>query len=416
MSIKSLIVGNFKGIGSKTIIPLKPITIFIGANSSGKSSCIHALACLSQTIKITNNTNPLILDDEFASIHLGRFKDVSHSRSYNDSICLGFDLENIPLIRPWAKKSPQINVSVHIEYEFKGTRRTQEILLKKGIVNVHDYEYEIYNKGDNGIIAKNKNTGDVITCILDNSFIFDFKSLYTHKEYKYVEQFIPLFALQKNISEELTKVLYLGPFRQQPLRVYPTRGATPREVGSMGEATVQLLANETIQSQTREHVRQVAHWLNKLGLGQNLRLKRSGSSDLFNVTLNLIDGKEMPLADLGYGVSQVLPVLTQCSFAPHDSTLLFEQPEIHLHSIASRALAGVFIETALDRRANILIETHSPEIIKEFQGRMRNKELSLDDFVVYRVAREDGATVLNKLDIDDDYDIYENWEKGISVP
>jgi AAA15 family ATPase/GTPase len=94
MPIDQLSIENFKGLGDKTDISIKPITIFIGANSSGKSSCIHALACLSQTLKITNNTRPLILDDDLAYVHLGRFIEVVHSKSYQDVISLGVSIKN----------------------------------------------------------------------------------------------------------------------------------------------------------------------------------------------------------------------------------------------------------------------------------------------------------------------------------
>ena len=52
MAISKLRIENFKGVKNRKEIEIRPITLFIGANSSGKSSCIHALASLSQTAKI----------------------------------------------------------------------------------------------------------------------------------------------------------------------------------------------------------------------------------------------------------------------------------------------------------------------------------------------------------------------------
>ena len=60
MAISKVHIGNFKGIYDETSIDIKPITVFVGANSSGKSSCIHALTCLSQTVKVTNDTRPSV--------------------------------------------------------------------------------------------------------------------------------------------------------------------------------------------------------------------------------------------------------------------------------------------------------------------------------------------------------------------
>ena len=94
MPINKLRIENFKGVRDQAEFDIKPITLFIGPNSSGKSSCIHALAALSQTVKLPNSGRPLVLDDEFAQVHLGRFIEVIHSKSYTDAISIGFDYRN----------------------------------------------------------------------------------------------------------------------------------------------------------------------------------------------------------------------------------------------------------------------------------------------------------------------------------
>ena len=76
-------------------------------------------------------------------------------------------------------------------------------------------------------------------------------------------------------------------------------------------------------------------------------------------------------ADLGYGFSQILPVLTQLSFAPEAATLLFEQPELHLHSLAVRPLAPVFIDAVKKKNLHVVVETHSPELFGQFIVEMR---------------------------------------------
>jgi AAA15 family ATPase/GTPase len=92
MPIHSIKIGNFKGIANTLTIPIKPITIFIGENSSGKSTVLHALAALSQTVSLPNDTRALILDDEFAYVHLGRFIDVIHTGKYTDAMTLGVNV------------------------------------------------------------------------------------------------------------------------------------------------------------------------------------------------------------------------------------------------------------------------------------------------------------------------------------
>ena len=147
-------------------------------------------------------------------------------------------------------------------------------------------------------------------------------------------------------------------------------------------------------------------------------MSRLAQSDLFDVSMTLHDGKEFPIADLGYGLSQVLPVLTQCSFARQGTTLLFEQPEIHLHTVAARRLAGVFIETAQKKSCHVVVETHSPELVKQVFSEIRDGRITVDDVVVYKVRRQDGQTEVSPITIEvlnGDVDVYENWESGISM-
>lgn len=338
MAISRVHIGNFKGISDDVPIEIKPITLFIGANSSGKSSCIHALTCLSQTVKVTNDTRPLILDDEFANVHLGRFIEVIHSKSYQELIALGISTDGVLYLEKkedsgYARKQG-IGSAI---YRFKCTKRTQDIHLDSAQYNVgpHEYQakYQAKKKGDNYIIHHIQ-SGLKLPFGLEAAFFVDRQGLLrggAGKEGQ--EHFIPLLGLQNAIKSELSNTFYLGPFRQAPLRRYATRGSSPVEVGPMGESTITLLANEAVQSRTRAHFKQIASWLAALGLAKSLEVSRVARSDLFDITMTLDDGATFPIADLGYGLSQVLPVLTQCSFAPKHSTLLFEQPELHLHTV-----------------------------------------------------------------------------------
>jgi predicted ATPase len=113
----------------------------------------------------------------------------------------------------------------------------------------------------------------------------------------------------------------------------------------------------------------------------------------------------------------VLPVLTQCSFAAPGSTLLFEQPELHLHSLSVRPLATVFIDAMRKRKLTIVAETHSTELVGQFQTELRRGNLKLDELAIYRVSRQEAHTVIAPIQIDPvDFDVYDRWERGLSVP
>ena len=416
MSISRLYVGNFKGIGAAKWIDIKPITVFIGANSSGKSSCIHALACLSQTLKVPNNSAPIVIDDEYANVHLGRFIEVIHSKSYQDTLSLGLKTEEIQYIEINEKGEPKKKKSiVEAVYDFKCSQRTQDVRIESASVLIGDIEY-IYKWTSAGYTVTNSKTSTKFTFQLAGGFLVNPDSFF-RKPSKSTADFLPLINAQGAISNELVNTFYLGPFRESPRRKYETRGASPSEVGARGESAITMLANESFQTTKRPHIKQIAKWLQKLGLANTVNISRVGKSDLVDLQLGLDDGDKFPIADLGYGLSQILPVLTQCSFSQKKSTLLFEQPEIHLHTKSSRELATVFIDTAREKDANIVLETHSPDLVKQFMRELREGNLKVEEFVLYKVTRDGKETCLHEVEIDadNDFDVYENWEQGISM-
>ena len=403
MPIQQLTVENFKGIAKQTSFEIRPITVFLGANSSGKSSVIHALATLGQTIKLGNSAPALVLDDDFAQVHLGRFIEIAHSKNYKDAMSLGVDIVHRPfdIVSPEGKK---INLSgkIKAEYSFKSTLRTQEVYVDSVLIQLDDIKIEIkktgkgYTANFDGLAEKFKVPVERHKNFFFRTDAIDFKKPHT------VTAFMTLESCQQALEELLRTVLYLGPFRQAPLRRYPFRGTTAVEVGAQGEATITMLANEHIQQQARSHLKEINLWLSHLGLATAIDLSRVGSSDLFDVKLTLPDGDKLPIADLGYGLSQVLPVLTQCSYAPESSTLLFEQPELHLHQGASRRLAKVFCDTAAKKNANVVIETHSAELINEFFQTVKAGTLRVSDLAIYAVSREDGESKYDRLRLDFD--------------
>jgi len=279
MPIHSIKIGNFKGIADTVTIPIKPITIFIGENSSGKSTVLHALAALSQTVSLPNDTRALILDDEFAYVHLGRFIDVIHSRKYTDTMTLGVNVGKHQIRRGKDASNDVEAVEVEIEgtYEFKSTKRTQDISVSNGEVKAGDDIYKI-RKSLAGISVENV-AQKTITRGTAGSVLRD-RVLPPPRKHGF--DFVAYNLAQRAIVQALKNTFYLGPFRQSPRRSYPTRGATPRQVGPEGEATIPLLANEVVQSKSRPHIHQIAAWLAAMKLGSKLEISRVAASDLFH--------------------------------------------------------------------------------------------------------------------------------------
>lgn len=433
MKITKLILENFKGIFNRRELEIKPITVIIGANSSGKSSIIHSLAALSQSLKIPNNQKPFIFDDDQAYVHLGRFIDAIHSKDYKDSIVIGIKFSEIEVTVLELKedndeKNKDKNKNSYtpirykgdldIEIKIKSTKKTQEIFLDNATYKLGNLTYEIMKSANGYTIASNK-VKKTFPCKLTEAFLVDNFDLNIQLRKNNVDfsVFFAFNTIQNQVKEAILKILYLGPFRQPPSRKYSTRGSSPIEVGSMGESSVTLIANEFIQKRSREHIEEISKWLTTMGLAKKIDPSRVPGSDLFEVTIQLNDDEKFNIADLGYGFSQIIPVLAQCSFSKSESILLFEQPELHLHPLACGALAKIFIDTVKRKKSVVLLETHSEQLIYGFIRAIRDGELSATDFSFYKIDREGNETIPKKIEIidaDGSIDIYDNWKKHFS--
>ena len=89
------------------------------------------------------------------------------------------------------------------------------------------------------------------------------------------------------------------------------------------------------------------------------------------------------LTDVGFGVSQVLSVIVLLHCAPEGSTVLLEQPEIHLHPLAQAGLADVIITAAARRKIQIIFESHSKRFLLRLQRRVAERRIESEDVALY---------------------------------
>jgi predicted ATPase len=114
------------------------------------------------------------------------------------------------------------------------------------------------------------------------------------------------------------------------------------------------------------------------------------------------------ITDVGFGVSQILPVLTLCYYVPEGSILILEQPEIHLHPAVQATLADVLIDVAQTRHIQIILESHSEHLLRRLQRRVAESEVAAEQMALYFCENHDGASQLTPLQMDEFGNI-SNW-------
>lgn len=181
------------------------------------------------------------------------------------------------------------------------------------------------------------------------------------------------------------RVKYLGPLRDEPKAVYPIAGNTePNDIGFKGEYTAAVLdtnRNTIIEYYPTDTIPfngrstdlcsaklqdAVLDWLSYMGIGEKYTTEDKGKLG-HELKISTVGATHLhDLTHVGVGVSQVLPILVLALLAPKGTTLIFEQPELHLNPRVQTRLADFFASQMLLGKQAI-IETHSEYIVSRLR-------------------------------------------------
>jgi hypothetical protein len=207
-------------------------------------------------------------------------------------------------------------------------------------------------------------------------------------------------------------IVYLGPLRENPERHYIFSGNPTQHVGKTGKMVPDLLFKN------RKLVEHLNEKLSTFGVGYKVQVSSVSAEtlelhDVYALSLTDIHtGVTTSILDVGFGISQVLPVITQ-SLLAHNKTLCIEQPEIHLHPKLQAELGSLFAESIKPPYENrFIVETHSEHIVLRIQKLIRKGVLKPADVSVVYVDRTSEASKCIPLRIDDDGDFVDQWPGG----
>lgn len=252
------------------------------------------------------------------------------------------------------------------------------------------------------------------------------------------EKEISLFDLPYRLTANFLKNLwsamrYIGPLREAPKRFYLFDDLRKIDIGINGEYTPLVLAIEQEQQITpyyrciyeekqieKYEFRESDRLLEALNwwLSECMKLPKitsvvglSGMPGQVNLNSSGIDVK---LPDVGFGVSQILPILVECLRTPKNETIILEQPEIHLHPSLQSKLADFLICMAKSGK-RLVVETHSEHLINRLCLRIAQeesgeiKELLNTLFVSFDEKQQ--TSVVKPIEINEFGEI-ENWPVG----
>jgi predicted ATPase len=409
---------------------MAPLTVLFGTNSSGKSSIEQFFLMLKQTMESSDRKVVIYPGDQNSAVNLGSFEELVFARDPKNKLefnfewslanpltikdprsqftCSGNHLRFSADVGMAGEKHPKLAVG-RLEYHLKQDgHETMRVWVERKTSEKIEYKLEAspYTLTRNqmrvwplGAPTKFYGFPDEISAYYQNA------------------DFVQDFSLQ--MEQLLRSISYLGPLRSKGERLYYWTGGEPESVGYSGENTISaLLAAKARRLNTGWKQRKkpfeqfIAEKLHQLELIDEFVVKQiSEHRKEYEVKVKTPGSPSwVDLPDVGFGISQVLPVLVQCFYAPTDSILFIEQPELHLHPKAQSNLADLFIDVLSSRvdgrprNIQLVIETHSEHFLHRLQRRIAENDpdrpIAPDQVAAYFAHTAGTDSILETLQID----------------
>jgi predicted ATPase len=393
-------IENFKSIGSIANYEIKPFTILSGTNSSGKSSFIQLLLLLKQTIEQDSGSSQLYLDGNLFQVK--KFRDILWGKSIENNFKVSFQFDKQELkeysndtelayFDSFEKYRCRIvclfDISNNLPYlkEFsitflldEGEKREQYI---KFINNINTFSIET----NTGAFGEKLYFNQGNYKISNISYTAFFPTKYSHSIDENHSIEVPkIDGIKAAIYSYFKSLNYIGPLREQPRDEYKATGNNSR-VGKKGEYVAEVLETHSpdtvsfyklVESNDSfdfllcksSLIEAVKFWMcEKFKLCSDvIAVKEGDSLSIYIVSNNNI---RVTINHVGFGVSQILPIIVEGLILNSGETLVLEQPEIHLHPKIQSALYDFLIALVQDGKS-VIIETHSDHLITRLRRRI----------------------------------------------
>jgi predicted ATPase len=350
---------NYKPFKELQELELKPITVLIGKNSSGKSAVAKLPAYIENSLN-GDYYGPLLLETDYVDLG-AEFKDLVFSKTRTGFIELGMFGKNESLnvvVGSGSKDLPQV-----FDWKFLKFGSTVNLGL---------------NDKYKGFIPQTKNTE------------LSFKEIYLNVD-------------------------YFGPFRDLPQRDIRLKIFSPIDkIGFPRDSAYQVLIQDS-QTTERKLIQKVSDWYKQNFEGWGIRVNED-TAPIFHIELTRnIGPTNINIVDAGQGMSQALPLIVRALMPTEKDTLIvMEQPELHLHPAAHGDLAELFVDSLIEGSKRYLIETHSQNFVLRLRRLVAKGILKPNDLALYFVdfEEESGTSNLRPIKVDK-YGEVDFWPENI---
>jgi predicted ATPase len=414
--ITAIAVKGYKALSDDCRIEVRPLTILSGANSSGKSSIMQPLLLMKQTLEASYDPGSLLLDgpnlrftsaDQFFSS--GSSKKES---GFKAEIELNKARSLITIFQKSDRNPIKISEMQYLEknglnIKFKPDLSHDEIfsLLPE---NLQNFYRKIVSPSKHS--KKSNNSTEPLE---ENNELQVFQSrcffeigVLPSRDSDDVFVFQGFSSPATEWEHRIREVIHVPGLRGNSERSYKATA-----VGSTFPGTFESYVASVVRAwdvDKDDQLKKLGEWLRKLGLTHKITTEQVNDTQvelrvdrLPHRTSRSRKSDMVSIADVGFGVSHVLPALVALLTAKVGQLVYIEQPEIHLHPRAQVSLAEILVETA-NRGVRVVAETHSELLLVAIQSLIAEGKISSDLVKLHWFTRnKDGMTQITSADLDE---------------
>lgn len=390
--ITRISVAGFKSIVEEQSIEVRPLTILAGANSSGKSSIMQPLLLLKQTLEASYDPGALRLDgpnvrftstEQFLS-HVGHGK-------HTDIFSVGIETNNEGSLTTFFRKQPGKPIDVQRSLYVKGNLGDQ---IRADIIpdKVKDLVHKIPTTD-----------GEILEMIFARDRFLLGDSIRQRGDISGQREVVFIFG--KEIEPYIRETIHIPGLRGNPERTYVVAAVGKTFPGTFENYVASVIAKWQAEDENA-NLEAVSQDLKELGLTWKVSANPLNDTQVELQVARLPQGPKskasemVSIADVGFGVSQTLPVVVALREAKAGQLVYLEQPELHLHPRAQTAMAKVLADAAR-RGVHVVAETHSSLLILGIQTLVAEGKLSPDLVKLHWFELRNGVTKVRSADLDE---------------
>ncbi|MBS1528880.1 MAG: DUF3696 domain-containing protein [Bacteroidetes bacterium] len=421
---------NFKSFEDTNWVKIKPITIILGANNSGKTNFLAPFLLMNQTINSRDRFSPIILKGDIYDG--GNFQEIVRDYDLEKEVFFGYRYhihESDEKLDPKEETQPGgFEVTFKFdpkEEEIKLEQKTIYDIYKRKLLSLKRTLHDNYKYSGIGNDSLNKFEKEAITNNEPVNFLFSPNTVLAELEInredsenekikRKINKFTKGFTMflsavsynNSRVRRYLGDLSFIGPIRENPHRVYEITNETYYTVGTKGENMPNLV------KKIGENNEELNNWVKKFGFGDKLQLKH-----LYSNTYSLRFKKDnsnyyTSIANAGFGASQVLPLIVQALISPERSITIAEQPEIHLNPKIQSVLSDLFVSMA-NRNQTVIIETHSEYMLLSLRRLVAENKIDSEKVAIYFVEKDDKDSKIREIKLQENGHINPiDWPKN----